>query len=281
MSARSHRARVTLERRRLWTLRVLLSATRWVLYAVALCGVLATARYAIAPPPQQLLVAGSPRVSDAGAQWFALRFVRAYLTWSGDLSGHQRALSPFLASADDPDGGLTPAAGSAEQVLSLTIAGERDRAGGEQDYVVAADTGAGVVRYVAVAVARGPDGGQVLVHYPALVAGPTPDRANALDGASLPVVTNAAVVAVLDRALRNYLGSSDQNLAADLAPGALVDPVAAGLSLRGVQRLAVERSGAVLATVVASDRSGSAFTLAYEISVTELGGRWEITRLEP
>ncbi len=281
MSARSHRARVTLEPRRLWSLRVLLGATRWVLYAVALCGALATARYAIAPPLQRLLVEGTPRVSDAGAQWFALRFVRAYLTWSGDLSAHQQALSPFLASADDPHGGLTPAAGSAEHVLWLAIAGERDRTGGEQDYVVAADTSNGLVRYVEVAVARGADGGEVLAHYPAFVAAPTPDRANALDGASLPAVTNAGVVVVLDRALRNYLGSSDQNLAADLAPGASVDPVAPGLSLRSVQRLAVERSGAVLATVVAGDASGSAFTLAYEISVRELGGRWEITRLEP
>lgn len=281
MNTHDRRARVTLEPRRLWSLRVSLGATRWVLYAVALCGVLATAHNAIAPPSQRLLVAAAPRASDAGAQWFALRFVRAYLTWGGDLSGHQGALAPFLTSADDPNGGLTPVAGSAEQVQWLAIAGERRRADGGHDYTVAADTSSGVVRYVEVAVARGAGGGEVLARYPALVAGPTPERANALDGASWPAVTNRAVVAVLDRALRNYLDSSNQNLAADLAPGALVEPVPPGLSLRSVQRLALERSGAVLATVVAGDAAGSAFTLGYEISLEELGGRWEIARIGP
>jgi hypothetical protein len=172
-------------------------------------------------------------------------------------------------------------AGSAEQVRWLAIAGERNGAGGEQDYTVAADTGSGSVRYVEVAVARRTDGSEVLAHYPAFVGGPTPGRASGLDGAALPTVTDPAVVAVLDRALRNYVGSSEQNLAADLAPGALVDPIALGLSLRDVQRLAVEPSGAVLATVIAGDAGGDAFTLAYEISVKELAGRWEITRIEP
>ena len=281
MSERVPRGRVTLERRRLWSLRVSLGAARWVLYAVALVGVLATARNAIAPPFQRLVVAPAPRASDAGAQWFALRFARAYLSWSRDPSVHQRALAPFLASAVDADAGLTPAAGSAEQVRWLAIAGERDGAGGQQDYTVAADTGAGAVRYLEVAVARGSDGGEMLARYPALVDAPTADRASALDGAGLPPVTNAAVVAVLDRALRNYIGSSGQNLAADLAPRALVDAVAPGLSLRSIQRLGVEPSGAVLATVLAGDRGGAAFTLAYEVSVTQLAGRWEITRIEP
>ena len=197
-----------------------LGATRWVLYTVALCGIVATARNAIAPPRQRLVVEVGARASDPGAQWFALRFVRAYLTWSGDLSDHERGLAPFLGSADDPDAGLTPAAGSAEPVRWLAIAGERDRADGERDYTVAADTGNGTVRYVDVAVSRGVDGSEVIAHYPAFVAGPTPARASGLDGAALPTVTDRVVVAVLDRALRNYVGSSDQNLAADIAPGA-------------------------------------------------------------
>lgn len=281
MSTGSPRGRVTLEPRRLWRLRLSLGATRWVLFAVALVGIVATARNAIAPPRQRLLVVASGRASDPGAQWFALRFVRAYLTWSGDLAGHEQALAPFLGPAVDPDAGLAPVAGSAEQVHWLAIAGERDGTGGEQDYIVAADTGGGSVRYVEVAVAPGAGGSDVLAHYPAFVSGPAPERANALDGAALPTVSGRAVVAVLDRALRNYVGSSEQNLAADLAPGASVDPIAPGMSLREVERLAVEPSGAVLATVVAGDAGGDAFTLAYEISVKELAGRWEITRIEP
>jgi len=281
MSTSSPRGRVTLEPRRLWTLRFSLGATRWVLYAVAFCGIAATARNAIAPPLQRLVVVASAPASDPSAQWFALRFVRAYLGWTADLSGHERGLAPFLGPAVDPDAGLAPAAGSAEQVRWLAIAGERNGAGGEQDYTVAADTGSGSVRYVEVAVARGTDGSEVLARYPAFVGGPTPGRASGLDGVALPAVADPAVVAMLDRALRNYLGSSEQNLAADLAPGALVDPIAPGLSLRDVQRLAVEPSGTVLATVIAGDAGGDAFTLAYEISVRELAGRWEITRIEP
>jgi hypothetical protein len=277
MSTGSPRGRVTLEPRRLWTLRLSLGATRWVLFAVALFGIVATARNAIAPPRQRLLVVASARASEPGAQWFALRFVRAYLTWSGDLAGHEQGLAPFLGPAVDPDAGLAPVAGSAEQVHWLAIAGERNGTGGEQDYTVAADTGGGTVRYVEVAVAPGADGSEVLARYPAFVGGPTPERASGLDGA----VSGRAVVAVLDRALRNYVGSSEQNLAADLAPGASVDPIAPGMSLRDVQRLAVEPSGAVLATVVAGDAGGDEFTLAYEIWVKELAGRWEITRIEP
>ncbi len=220
------------------------------------------------------------RVGDASAQWFALSFARAYLTWSADLSAHERALSPFLAAGNDPDAGLTPAAGDAEQVSWLAITGEKDRDDGEHDYTVAAGMTDGTVRYVGVALGTGA-GGAALVRYPALVGAPTPRPATDLDGAHLPVVTNSAVVAVLDRALGNYVGSSPENLAADLAPGALVDPAAPGLSLRNILRLAVEPSGNVLATLIARDAVGDEFTLAYELSLRELSGRWEITRIEP
>jgi hypothetical protein len=271
---------VTLEPRRLWSLRISLGATRWVLYAVALVGVVATARNAIAPPRQRLVVAVASHVSDASAEWFALSFARAYLSWSGDPSTSQRALSPFLGSDDDPHGGVTPAPGGVEQVRWLAIAGERDGPDGEQDYTVAGAVGEREVRYLAVAVAPGPGGREVLVRYPALVGPPTPEPAGELDGPGLPAVVNPAVVVVLNRALRNYVGASEENLAADLAPGALVDPAAPGLALRSVLRLAVEPTGAVLATVLAGDVGGDVFTLAYEVSLRLRGGRWEITRIE-
>jgi hypothetical protein len=280
MTARSSRARVALEPRRLWSLRVSLGFTRWVLYAVALLGVIATARNVISPPHERIAVAQAPRVFDASAQWFALSFARAYLTWSADPSLHQGALSPFLASADDPDGGLTPAGGSSEQVRWLAIAGARDGTGGEHDYTVAAGTVGGSVRYLAVAVAPGADGREVLARYPALVGAPIAARAGELDGPGLEQVTNSAVIGVLERALRNYVDSSAENLTADLATGAAVAPVAAGLSLREVVRLAVEPSGAVLASVLAADAQGDLFTLAYEVTLAQLGGRWEITRIQ-
>jgi hypothetical protein len=88
------------------------------------------------------------------------------------------------------------------------------------------------------------------------------------------------VAEVLYRALRNYIGASSDNLAADLAPGARVEAIPAGLSLRSIDRLAVAGPHDVLATVVASDRLGTTYTLAYQLSLTQIGGRWEITRIE-
>ncbi len=147
-----------------------------------------------------------------------------------------------------------------------------------RDYTVAVGTGAGT-RYLAVPVARGPGGLPVLAGYPALVASPAVDRAGALGDAGLPAVTDSAAAAVLRRALRNDLAGSYDNLAADLAPHARIESAAPGLSPLGVVRLAIEPSGAVLATARAADSQGDVFTLGYELTVAELDGRWEITRI--
>jgi hypothetical protein len=280
MSVGAPRARVTLRSRRLSFVRASLGLTRWVLYAVALAGVIATVRDAIAPARRLLLVAAAPPTNDANAEWFALSFARAYLTWSADPSTREAALSRFLTADADPDAGFTPASGSSEQVRWVAIARATVGVAGERDYTVAAGTGGDAVRYLVVSVGRRDDGTEVLLHYPALVAGPTAGQAAQLDGSGLLPVTSAAVVAVLDRALRNYVDSSAQNLAADLAPGALVDPVAGGLSMRSVLRLAVETSGGVLASVLARDPTGDLFTLAYELRLRQVLGRWEITRIE-
>jgi hypothetical protein len=219
-------------------------------------------------------------VSDARAAWFALNFARAYLTWSTDPSVHEADLAQFIAPLADRDAGLTPAPATAEQVSWADIAAEQ--AGGPNviRYTVAVGT-EHAVRYLAVAVGRGAGGLPVLAHYPALIASPAIDEAGALDGGSLPSVTDGAASAVLDRALGNYVSGSADNLAADLAPSAQVAPVAFGLTARGVQRLALEPSGVVLATVRAADTAGDLFTLAYQVSLVQSHGRWEITRLGP
>jgi len=251
-----------------------------VLYAVAAVGVGATVRNAVDPPVRRAVAAVARPVSDAGSAWFALSFARAYLTWPGNPTAQQRALSSFLAPTVDPAAGLSLAPTSTESVGWMAIAAEQDDGNGDRDYTIAADTKAGL-RYMVVAVGRGADGRPVLAHYPALVGPPANDPASTLDGESLPVVSNGAVEAVLDRALRNYISDSSENLAADLTPGALVDPVASGLIPRGIERLAAESSGSVLATVRAADASGDVFTLAFEVALVELHGRWEITRIGP
>jgi hypothetical protein len=282
MSGAPTRAHVTLERRRLWSLRASLAAARWLVYAAALAGVVATVRNALAPAAvsgPRAAASSGPSDPDAAAEWFALRFARAYLAWSGDPALHEGALAPFLEAGDDPGAGLAPAPRTAEGVSWEAIAAAGAGAGGAHDYTVAVATTGGSIRYLAVAVGS-TGAGETLLRYPALVAAPVPAPAPSLDGAGLPPLVDPQVAEVLYRALRNYIGASSDNLAADLAPGARVEAIPAGLSLRSIDRLAVAGPHDVLATVVASDRLGTTYTLAYQLSLTQIGGRWEITRIE-
>ena len=276
-------ARVTLERRRLWSVRASRAIARWLLCALALAGIAASVRSAIAPAaPRTVAVVSTRPTSDAAAQWFALQFARAYLTWTADASLRERALAPFLGAGQSAAAGAVAAPGGAEHVRSVAIADEHAGAvGNESDYTVAATVDSGAVRYLMVAVQRGPGGGEQLARYPALVGAPTPVPSTSLDGSGLPSLAVPALAAVLDRALRNYLAGSGENLAADLAVGARVTPVAPGLSFAAVARLAVEPTGGVLATVLVADAGGETYTLSYEVSVVELGGRWEITDIGP
>jgi len=280
MSGVGRRARVTLTRRRMSTIRVSLGAMRWMLALVAAAGLAAAVRDVVAPIAGRAVRVASVSEPDTSGQWFALRFARAYLTWSGDPGAQQAALAPFLHPSDDPSAGVTPAPTGAETIRSLAVASDRLSADGAHEVTVAAQVGPDAWRYLVVPVAL--DGGSpVLAHYPALVAGPLAGRAGALDGAALPTLANAQAIAMLQRALRNYVTGSEQNLAADLAPGARIEAAAPGLALRSIERLAVEPSGSVLATVTAADAGGAAFTLAYTVELAELDGRWEITGLHP
>jgi hypothetical protein len=273
---------VTIESRRLWSLRVSLAATRWLLYAAAFAGIAVTVRNAVDPALARTIrspAPSAPTAGDAAGEWFALRFARAYLTWSGDLTGHERALAPFLGAGANADAGVAPTPGTSETVTWVAIADAHSAGGGEVDYTVAAATPTQAVRYLALAVGGERAGAPTLLRYPTLVAAPAVGAAGGLDGAGLPTLDVPALGTVLDRALRNYIADSGQNLAADLATGAGVEPVAPGLSLRSVVRLAAEGPHEVLATVVASTTDGTAYTLGYEVSVTRVGGRWEITRI--
>jgi hypothetical protein len=261
-------------------LRLSIVATRWAFCAVALVVVAAFARNAASASRERVIAPAAPTAPDPAADWFALSFARAYLSWSTDPGTHQSGLSEFLSSADDPDAGLTPAPGAAEKLTWVEIAAEHPGTGGLRDYTIAAATTGGAIRYLAVTVARNADGREVLAHYPALVGAPSAARAGSLDGSGLPNVTDPQLVTVLTRAIRNYIDRSGENLAADLATGAQVAPVAPGLTMRALSRLAVEPSGSVLATVVASDQGGDLFTLGYELTPVRLTGRWEIARIQ-
>ena len=271
-------ARVTLERRRMWSVRASLAFGRWLLCALALAGIAVSIRDLVRPRPPVLRAPASAVPVSLEAQWLALRFARAYMTFTTDPAVRERALAPFIASGGDPDAGATPAVG--QRVAWAQIAGERDL-GAQRDYTVALATGAGAWRYLVVALTPAHGGGETLAHYPALVAAPVPAPAGALDGAGLPPLAGGALATVIDRALGNYLAGSTENLAADLATGALIAPAEPGLEIQAVQRLAVQSTGRVLATVLVSDRAGDRLTLDYRVGVRLEGGRWVLTSIQP
>jgi hypothetical protein len=235
--------------------------------------------FASSRPASRSIVVIRPS-SNAAERYVALRFARAYLSWTHNPANQEDAVSPFISAVAQPGAGLTPAPGTSQQVAWMVVAAERREPAGVRDYTIAADAG-GAVRYIAVAVQAGEGGGFSLARYPALIAAPSVRPASALGSPALPAVRNAAVVAVVDRALHNYVDGSAVNLAADLARGAVVTAIAPGLALQSVQNLAVESSRVVLATVTVSDRSGDTFTLDYEVDVAEIGERWEITQIGP
>jgi hypothetical protein len=66
-----------------------------------------------------------------------------------------------------------------------------------------------------------------------------------------------------------------------LTSSAQVSLPAAALSLESVQRLDwAPGEGAVLAVLQAQDARGTQYTLAYELDVSRVQGRWEISAIQ-
>jgi Conjugative transposon protein TcpC len=261
---------------------------RWLLHAAAAAGLIASMRFALAPPRPLVIATRDPTGSrDLAAEGFASLFAKAYLTWrEGDPEARRRALEPFAGSSLAPEVGSEPPSGS-QQVLFEQVVAEREVERGLHVYSIAADTGARGLVYLAVPVLRRPDGGLAIGGYPAFVGAPAATPAD-------PVTTSGREVedptlrAVVVRALRNYLASAQEELAADLAPGAQVSPPQRGLSLEALQSLTWAPGGenAVVALIVAVGEGaagaagGARFTLAYEIGVLKAAGRWELSAIE-
>ncbi|MHB1469215.1 MAG: hypothetical protein ACYCX7_08665, partial [Solirubrobacteraceae bacterium] len=116
-------------------------------------------------------------------------------------------------------------------------------------------------------------------------------------------VADRGISEVVERALRNYLAPAPTELAADLAPGARVQTPTTHLSLQAVQRLLWSSSGpvvpagvaapgpdrtpgarqgdrTVVAVIAALGAEGARYTLAYEVQLQRLAGRWEVVAIE-
>jgi len=282
MSVRSHPAagvsRVSVSTRSVRRLRLTAGLTRHLVRAAAVAGLLASARYAILPPPTPRAPTVAPATSDPAAEGFAALFARRYLTWdTGHPEEHQAAMAPFMGADSDADAGLRLPVSGSETVSSAQVVQSRLSAGTGHAYTVAVQTDRSGLLYLSVTVQRTGDGQLRLAGYPALVGAPFTGRSSAGADERLTDVPDPTLTAVVGRALTNYLAASTTNLAADLTSDARVAPPGMTLTLTRVLWVKwAPGGGAVIALVQADDPQAVGYTLRYELDVSQIDGRWEI-----
>jgi hypothetical protein len=148
-------------------------------------------------------------------------------------------------------------------------------------YTVAVQTDAAGLVYLTVEVARGRDGRLALVGYPAFVGAPASSTAEGAPDDRLRDVTDVQLTTVVQRALSNYLAGAANDLAADLSDAARVSLPGFPLELQQMLQLKWSSDGtSVLATLEAADQRGSLYALRYQLDVTRVGGRWEISAIQ-
>jgi Conjugative transposon protein TcpC len=274
-------ARVTVASRPLWRIRLARELPGYLLCVASLAGLAASARFAIAPPPPAAVAAvHEPDAADPAAEAYATLFARRYLTWSAsEPQASMRTLEPFAGSGMEQDVGLVLPASGEQRVEWAEVAQAREPAPGEHVYTVAAQTDTAGLLYLSVPVLRTAQGELALAGYPAFVGAPA--AAPARTPQRLREVSDPGLATVVARALRNYVGASASELASDLAGGARVSLPGMALSLQSLQQLDwAPRGSAVLATVQARDARGVDYTLAYELDVVRVQGRWEISAVQ-
>jgi hypothetical protein len=276
------RSTLTITARPLWAIRIARELPRYLLSSLAVAGLAATARFTIAPPrPAAPAAAANQRPApDRAAEGFAALFARRYLTWNAaDPLASQRSLQPFAGPGMEADAALQLPGSGRERVEWAEVVGQREPTAGEHVYTLAAQTDTAGLLYLTVSVARAADGRLTLTGYPSIVGPP------AYGPAPAPVrsreVADPTLATVVQRALRNYLAASAGELAADLTSGARVSLPVEPLTLVSTQRLDWSPDGrSVVAVVQARDARGVQYTLAYEVDVVQLAGRWEVAALQ-
>jgi hypothetical protein len=276
----SARPRVTVSAYPMWRLRLRRGIPRYVFLAVASFGIAASARFAIAPPRPARLATQVARqaVLDRGAEAYAVLFARRYLSWTAEGTSSGPGVQPLAGGALESNAGLVVPGGAAQRVEWAEVVQAREPLDGEHVYTVAAQTDAAGLLYLTVSVVRLASRALALAGYPAFVgppaavASPTPAREVAVHDPELEVV--------LHRALANYLSGSGSELAADLTAGAQVSLPPNPMSLESIQRPTWAQGGAVQVIAQANDGRGVRYTLAYELDVARVRGRWEISAIQ-
>ena len=172
-------AQVRIGTRPLWRIRVAREWPRYLLSALAVAGLAASARFAIDPPRPAMprVTASGPAPPDLAAEGFAAQFARSYLTWNAaEPQAHEAALAAFVGPGIDPDAGLQPPSSGEQRVEWAEVVQERELelvpARPEHVYTVAAQTDDAGLQYLTVSVVRTAGGSLALGGYPAFVGAP-------------------------------------------------------------------------------------------------------------
>lgn len=282
MSHSAPHPRVTLSASAMWRIRLARELPRYLVCALAVAGLAASMRFAVAPPKSKVVRTGQPAFAqlDRAAEGYATLFARRYLTWStpeGAQAG-SNGLAPFFDAGSEGSALGLPATGE-QRVQWAEVVQAREAQAGVHVYTVAAQTDTAGLIYLTVPVTRGGDRMLRLAGYPALVGPPAARPASGQ--LHLREVGDEALVTVVERALRNYLAGSTGELAADLASSAQISAPALALTLESVQSVDWSADGSsVIAVLTAQDRRGVQYTLAYELDVVRQQGRWEVAAIE-
>jgi Conjugative transposon protein TcpC len=275
-------AYVTLKARPMWRIRLVRELPRYLLCALSVAGLAASVRLTIAPPrPIRETSAVSPSaVPDRAAEGYALLFTRRYLTWNAaEPQASVNALEPFVGGGMEAGAGLGLPATGEQRVEWAEVVQVREPIANEHVYTIAAQTDAEGLLYLTIGVQRTASGVLALAGYPAFV-GP-PAAVAAPPASRLREVTDASLVTVVERALRNYLAKSSGELASDLTAGARVSLPTMALTLESIERMdwSADRSS-VVAVLQARDGRGGQYTLTYELDVGRAQGRWEVSAVQ-
>jgi hypothetical protein len=203
------------------------------------------------------------------------------LTWNAaQPQAYEESLTPLLGSSMGERAGTQLPSTGAQEARWVQVVQERRGALSERIYTLACQTDTGGLLYLSVGVLRKPSGALALAGYPAFVGPPASSTAeNVVEG--FHNVEDASLAAVSERALRNYLDDSASELAADLTESAQVSLPGLALTLDTLEQLKwLPGGGSVFAVVQASDRRGARYTLAYELDVARVGGRWEVSAIQ-
>ena len=262
-------------------MRLLARAPRLLAVTVAVVLALAGLRTVVFGAPAPKIERFYERASNnIGTEAFAEDFARTYLTWngSGDTQAYGQSLALYNPQFADSQG-VQPS-NAPERVSWASVVQDQPSAlEGSRIVTVELQLVPGDrTVYLAVPVNRAQSGALTVTTWPSFVGAPAVQSAPTMP--SLTAVTDPNLITVVTRAITNYLAGDENDLQADLAPGARVTYPAQQLQVSGPP-VSVQSTGpgGVLVTVRATDAQGASYTLAYEVGV-ELTDRWYVDSIE-